>query len=234
MADMSVIDGAGMAPGRLLADLSWADVLADEREADRVSVALAAAGYRVLAVLLLLLALPVFMVVACAISVSSPGPVLFRQRRVGRDGTTFVLLKFRTMHQAAEQEVRRLAHLNEQDGPLFKIRHDPRVFKVGRWLRKTSLDELPQLVNVVLGHMSLVGPRPALPAEVETYDPVARRRLAVPPGLTGLWQVSGRSDLDWQESLRLDLMYVERRSLWLDLSILIRTPVAVLTGRGAY
>jgi lipopolysaccharide/colanic/teichoic acid biosynthesis glycosyltransferase len=160
--------------------------------------------------------------------------VIFRQDRVGRDGRHFTMLKFRTMHVDADETLQQLAGLNESDGVLFKVRLDPRITRLGRILRRYSLDELPQLVNVMRGHMSLVGPRPALPSEVVRYDEDPRRRLAVKPGLTGLWQVSGRSDLSWSDTVRLDLLYVDNWSFSLDLVILCRTVKAVLGHRGAY
>jgi exopolysaccharide biosynthesis polyprenyl glycosylphosphotransferase len=162
------------------------------------------------------------------------GPVLFRQVRVGRDGRQFRIFKFRTMYPDAEARLAEVMDLNEHDGALFKMRNDPRVTPVGRWLRRFSLDEIPQLINVVLGHMSLVGPRPPLPAEVAKYPADMRRRLVVKPGMTGLWQVSGRADLSWEESIRLDLRYVENWSLTMDLVILARTVSAVLRVSGAY
>lgn len=190
---------------------------------------------RGVAALALLLLLPVFLGIAASIRMSSRGPALFRQTRVGRDGRTFTLYKFRTMHVDAEQRRAALMALNERsDGLLFKIRHDPRVTRAGRVLRRFSADELPQLINVVRGDMSLVGPRPPLPEEVAQYGNDVRRRLLVKPGLTGLWQVSGRSDLTWDESVRLDLRYVENWSLALDLHILWKTGSAVLRGHGAY
>jgi lipopolysaccharide/colanic/teichoic acid biosynthesis glycosyltransferase len=173
--------------------------------------------------------------IAMAVRLTSAGPALFRQTRVGRDGNEFTLLKFRTMVANAHEMRGELSHLNLCDsGPLFKIAQDPRVTRVGAWLRRTSLDELPQLLNVVRGQMALVGPRPPLPTEVARYTDDIRRRLLVKPGLTGLWQVSGRSDLSWEESVRLDLRYVENWSLSLDASILLRTWSAVVKGRGAY
>jgi len=172
--------------------------------------------------------------VAVAVRLDSAGPVLFRQLRVGRYGREFQIYKFRTMHVDAERRLAELRHLNEQDGVLFKIRDDPRVTRVGRHLRRLSLDELPQLFNVLGGTMSLVGPRPPLQREVAAYPADARRRLAVRPGMTGLWQVSGRSDLPWEEAVRLDLHYVENWSLTLDLVILLRTLTAVWRGAGAY
>jgi exopolysaccharide biosynthesis polyprenyl glycosylphosphotransferase len=185
------------------------------------------------AVLLALLA-PVLLAVAVAVRAGSPGPVLFRQVRVGRGGAEFTIYKFRTMRTDAEERLAELRHLNEQDGVLFKLRDDPRVTRVGRYLRRFSLDELPQLVNVLTGDMSLVGPRPPLPAEVAAYPEDMRRRLVVKPGLTGLWQVSGRAELSWEEAVRLDLRYVENWSLSLDLVILLRTLTAVLRASGAY
>lgn len=189
---------------------------------------------RVGAFLLLVAFGPVLLGVALCVRLTSRGPVLFRQVRVGRDGRLFRIYKFRSMYVDAEARLAELRHLNEQDGVLFKIRDDPRVTGVGRWLRRFSLDELPQLINVLLGQMSLVGPRPPLPSEVAVYADDVRRRLAVKPGMTGLWQVSGRSDLPWDEAVRLDLRYVENWSLSLDLVILLRTMTAVLRSSGAY
>lgn len=186
---------------------------------------------------LLLLALgPLMLVVAALIRFGrdSPGPALFRQTRVGRDGTQFRIYKFRTMCRDAEARLSELRPLNEHDGTLFKLRRDPRVTRLGRWLRRYSVDELPQLINVVRGEMSLVGPRPQLPDEVARYPRDMRRRLVVKPGLTGLWQVSGRADLSWEETMRLDLRYVENWSLTLDLVILLRTVTAVVRSGGAY
>jgi exopolysaccharide biosynthesis polyprenyl glycosylphosphotransferase len=185
--------------------------------------------------LLLLIALaPVLLAVAALIRAGSPGPVLFRQSRVGRGGAEFRIVKFRTMYEDAEARLAELRARNEHDGVLFKIRDDPRVTHLGRYLRRFSLDELPQLFNVLAGQMSLVGPRPPLPAEVAVYPSDMLRRLVVKPGLTGLWQVSGRADLSWEEAVRLDLRYVENWSLSLDLVILLRTVTAVLRTSGAY
>jgi exopolysaccharide biosynthesis polyprenyl glycosylphosphotransferase len=189
---------------------------------------------RVLAALLLVVASPLIAVIAVLVRMTSPGPVLFRQERIGVDGARFTMLKFRSMVEDAEQRRRHLAGLDQGNGVLFKVHADPRVTRVGGWLRRFSLDELPQLVNVLRGDMSLVGPRPPLPEEVAAYDDVAVRRLRVRPGMTGLWQVSGRSDLSWEESLRLDLRYVDNWSMALDLSILWRTWRAVVRGAGAY
>jgi lipopolysaccharide/colanic/teichoic acid biosynthesis glycosyltransferase len=166
--------------------------------------------------------------------VDTRGPVLYRQRRVGKDGAPFTILKFRTMVTNADALRAQLQAVNEGAGVLFKMRRDPRVTAVGRFLRRYSLDELPQLFNVFTGAMSLVGPRPPLPEESAKYGPDMRRRLLVKPGLTGLWQVSGRSDLSWEESVRLDLRYVEEWSLALDALILWKTFRAVFGGQGAY
>jgi exopolysaccharide biosynthesis polyprenyl glycosylphosphotransferase len=177
---------------------------------------------------------PVLGLVALAIRLDDGGPVLFRQTRVGRGGAPFSICKFRTMCVDAEQRLADLRMGNDGAGPLFKLHDDPRVTRVGRFLRRTSLDELPQLWNVLVGTMSLVGPRPALPSEVERYRDFDDRRLLVTPGLTGLWQVSGRSDLDWAEGVRLDQYYVENWSFLHDIVILARTVPAVLRSRGAY
>ncbi|MDP9848898.1 exopolysaccharide biosynthesis polyprenyl glycosylphosphotransferase [Streptosporangium lutulentum] len=187
---------------------------------------------RIGAGLLLLALLPLFVGMTAAIRSSSPGPAFFRQTRVGRDGAEFTIYKFRTM--GADAERLKIDLSSDERGVLFKIRNDPRVTPLGAWLRRHSLDELPQLINVVLGHMSLVGPRPPLPEEVARYGDDVRRRLLVKPGMTGLWQVNGRSDLSWEESVRLDLRYVESWSLTLDLQILWKTWSAVARGAGAY
>jgi exopolysaccharide biosynthesis polyprenyl glycosylphosphotransferase len=189
---------------------------------------------RVGAFVVLALGSPLLPVVALAIKLDSRGPVFFQQTRVGRDGKEFRAYKFRSMVVDAEEIQADLAEHNDHDGVLFKIRADPRVTRVGRLLRKWSIDELPQFMNVLIGQMSMVGPRPPLPAEVAQYDPDVARRLLVKPGITGLWQVSGRSDLSWEESVRLDLYYVENWSLTADLTILWKTIGAVIRGRGAY
>ncbi len=190
---------------------------------------------RIGAVVLLVLAAPVLLVAAVAVRLSGPGPVIFTQARVGRGGETFTLFKFRSMRSDAEILRQQLLDSNDLgDGHvLFKMRDDPRVTRVGRVLRRYSIDELPQLLNVVLGSMSLVGPRPPLPSEVQRYDGDVQRRLLVKPGITGLWQVSGRSDLDWDETVRLDLYYVENWSPALDAEILWKTIAAVFQGVGA-
>jgi exopolysaccharide biosynthesis polyprenyl glycosylphosphotransferase len=183
---------------------------------------------------LLVLVSPVLVAAAVLVRLDSPGPVLFRQERVGMEGAPFVMLKFRSMAVDAETKLAALEQNNEGSGPLFKMKNDPRITRVGRFLRRFSIDELPQLCNVLAGSMSLVGPRPPLPREVEAYEHDVRRRLLVKPGLTGLWQVSGRSNLSWQDSVRLDLYYVENWSLAGDFSILLRTVRAVLKSTGAY
>lgn len=189
---------------------------------------------RTTAALLLVLLAPVLVAIAVAVRIGSPGPVLYRQERVGISGRPFTMLKFRSMVADADQRLAALGSANVSDGLLFKIPDDPRITPVGRWLRTYSLDELPQLVNVLTGSMSLVGPRPPLPSEVARYDSSVSRRLLVKPGLTGLWQISGRSDLPWEETVRLDLRYVENWSLALDALILWKTGRAVLAGSGAY
>lgn len=182
----------------------------------------------------LLLTAPLFLLIAVLIRLDSAGPVLFRQTRVGEGGRPFKIYKFRSMRSGAENEQVALLQLNEATGPLFKIKDDPRLTRVGRWLRRTSLDELPNLLNVIRGEMSLVGPRPGLPSEVERYDSWQRARLDIAPGMSGLWQVSGRSELSFDEMCMLDIYYIENWSLAMDLSILARTVPRVLTGDGAY
>lgn len=174
------------------------------------------------------------LVIAAAIKLDSPGPVLYRQRRVGKDGVAFDMLKFRSMCQGAERMLTALSEQNEATGPLFKMRRDPRVTRVGRVLRRWSLDEVPQLINVLRGEMSLVGPRPPLPAEVAKYEEWQTARLRARPGMTGLWQVSGRSEVPFNDMVRLDLHYVRNWSLGLDLEIILRTIPAVVANRGAY
>lgn len=182
----------------------------------------------------LIVLLPVFAVIACLIRAEDHGPVFFRQTRVGHNGSTFSIVKFRTMNVRAEAMKADLVEQNEGSGPLFKLKEDPRVTRVGRVLRRFSLDELPQLWNVLVGDMSLVGPRPALPDETSEYERHEDRRLLVRPGITGLWQVSGRSDLSWEKGVGLDLDYVENWTLFRDLVILVRTASAVFRSHGAY
>ena len=177
---------------------------------------------------------PLFLLVGLAIKLDSKGPVFFGQIRVTKGERLFTCFKFRSMYEGAEAEQEKLLALNEADGPIFKMRDDPRITCVGRFLRRTSIDELPQLFNVLMGHMSLVGPRPAPPSEVQRYQPWHRRRLEVSPGITGLWQVSGRSELSFDEMVLLDLYYVENWSPLLDLQIILRTLPTVILREGAY
>ncbi len=177
---------------------------------------------------------PLLGVIALLIKLEDGGPILFKQVRSGLQGRKFPMLKFRSMCTDAEKKKAELMHLNEMDGPVFKIKHDPRITKIGRFIRKTSIDELPQLFNVLVGQMSLVGPRPPLPSEVAQYKPRQRRRLSVRPGITGLWQVSGRSNIsDFDEWMALDLEYIDTWSLWLDIKILLMTVPVVLLHKGA-
>jgi lipopolysaccharide/colanic/teichoic acid biosynthesis glycosyltransferase len=192
------------------------------------------AADRLLAAVGLVLLAPVLMLVAVAVRVDSRGPVIFRQERVGREGRLFRIWKFRTMRNGADAELRRLLEVHDRsDAPLFKVPDDPRVTRLGRFLRKYSLDELPQLWNVLRGEMSLVGPRPQRPAEVALYSPREELRLVMKPGLTGLWQVNGRSDLEWELAVKFDLKYVRAWNLKMDFAIGVQTVGAVLRGSGA-
>ncbi len=182
----------------------------------------------------LILALPVMIGATIAVKLQSPGPVFFKQYRLGKNGKPFLLYKFRSMTASAPDIRDSLQDANEASGPVFKIKADPRMTPVGRILRKYSIDELPQLFHVLTGQMSLVGPRPPIPAEVDSYEPWQTERLAVKPGLTCIWQVSGRSDIGFDEWVRLDIEYVRTRSLWLDIKLLALTIPAVITARGAY
>ncbi len=182
----------------------------------------------------ILLALPLIIVISIAVATTSRGPILYRQERIGRDGRPFTFFKFRSMYRDAESRLSGLRYLNDASGPVFKMKSDPRVTPVGRVLRRWSVDELPQLANVLAGQMSLVGPRPPLPQEVDEYDDLARQRLLVKPGITCIWQVSGRSDIDFDRWVAMDLEYVFNWSLLLDLKLLVRTVPAVLCRRGAY
>ena len=178
---------------------------------------------------------PVFAFVACLIKLQDGGPIFFRQKRIGRNGVPFTCFKFRSMVPNAEALRAKLAKQNVhgEDGVTFKLKRDPRITPIGRFIRKTSIDELPQLFNVIRGEMSLVGPRPAIPAEVAKYTEWQRRRLEVLPGITCLWQVSGRAELPFEDQVRLDIEYIEKRSMSLDLSLLVWTIPAVVSGRGA-
>jgi len=188
----------------------------------------------IMASMALLIATPVLLLLTLAICLASPGNPIFAQERLGLHGRRFKMLKLRTMVPDAERRRAEIEHLNEALPPLFKCRNDPRVTKVGRVLRATSLDELPQLINVLRGEMSIVGPRPRLPHEFATIDGAIARRLSVKPGLAGLWQVSGRATLNFDEALALDLQYVDNWSFWLDLKLIVRTLIVVLSLRGAY
>ena len=188
----------------------------------------------VFSAILLTVLSPLLLLIGLVVWLSSKGPMLYIQKRCGLNGRRFNLYKFRTMHVGADQRLDEVAHLNEVNGPAFKAKHDPRVTPIGRWLRRWSLDELPQLVNVLKGEMSLVGPRPPIPDEVERYERWQRRRLSMKPGITGLWQVSGRAGLDdFDDWIALDLRYIDQWSLWLDTKILLKTIPAVLFARGA-
>jgi exopolysaccharide biosynthesis polyprenyl glycosylphosphotransferase len=176
---------------------------------------------------------PLLAIVALAVKFTSPGPVLFAQERVGMNKRLFKLYKFRSMYVDAEKRRRELEHLNEMDGPVFKIKNDPRITPLGRFIRKTSIDELPQLLNVLRGQMSLVGPRPPLPAEVDRYDWLYRRRLSIKPGITCLWQISGRNQITFKQWMEMDKAYIDNWSLWLDITILAKTVPAVLFSKGA-
>lgn len=184
--------------------------------------------------ILLLLTSPLFLAAAVTIKLTSPGPVFYRQTRAGLNGRKFTVCKFRSMRVDSEQEVEELKRYNEMSGPVFKMKNDPRVTPIGGILRRTSIDELPQLINVLKGEMSLVGPRPPLPAEIDQYDRWQRRRLSVKPGMTCLWQISGRNKVDFKEWMDLDLLYIDNWSLWLDIRILLKTLVIVIRGDGAY
>jgi exopolysaccharide biosynthesis polyprenyl glycosylphosphotransferase len=185
--------------------------------------------------ILLVLLIPVFLTVAIAIRLEDPGPILFKQTRVGRWGSLFTMWKFRSMYTDAEERKKELMAQNEMEGGvIFKMKDDPRVTKVGRIIRKTSIDELPQLWNVLKGDMSLVGPRPPVPQEVNEYSLSDRRRLEVTPGITCIWQVSGRSDIPFDQQVELDVQYIQSQSFWTDIKILLKTVPALLFGTGAY
>ncbi len=177
----------------------------------------------------LLLLSPVIVIVACAIKFTSKGPIFFSQKRVGKNGELFDMYKFRSMVVNAEELKEKLAHQNEMSGPMFKMKDDPRVTKVGKFIRKTSLDELPQLWNVLKGDMSLVGPRPSLPKEVAQFEKWMYKRLSVKPGLTCFWQVSGRNNIDFEDWMKLDIKYVDERNIWIDIKLIFKT-VLVLFG----
>jgi len=231
LSDLSEVDAARVRPASA-AGLTLLHVAPPLRRGPQA--ALKTVVDRAGAALGLLVLAPLFCGVALAVRFSSPGPVFHRQTRHGRHNRPFTMWKFRTMVADAEARREQLSAANESEGPMFKMRRDPRVTRIGHALRRTSMDELPQLLNVLRGDMSLVGPRPPLPEEVSRYDERELRRLAVRPGLTGLWQVSGRSDLSWQETVSLDLWYVDNWSVTTDMGLLARTVRAVTDGRGAY
>ena len=187
-----------------------------------------------LSIIALVFLSPLLLITAIAVKLEDGGPVIYSQTRIGKDNKDFRFYKFRSMCVDAEKKLDRLKNLNESDGPVFKISADPRVTKVGKIIRKYSIDELPQLINIIKGDMSIVGPRPPLPNEVTQYTPEQMRRLNVKPGLTCYWQISGRSDLSFQKWMELDLKYIRECSLWTDFKIVLKTVPAVLTGRGAY
>lgn len=182
---------------------------------------------------ILAVSFPFLFAIAAAVKSTSKGPIFFKQTRCGRNGRQFMLYKFRSMVDNAEQQLENLRMHNQMSGPVFKMADDPRLTKIGRWLRKTSLDEFPQFWNVLKGDMSIVGPRPPISSEVEKYEPWQRRRLSMKPGITCLWQISGRNQIDFDEWMKLDLRYIDRWSLWLDIVIILLTVRAVISGRGA-
>ena len=182
----------------------------------------------------LILLSPIIAIVACAVKVTSKGPIFFSQKRVGKNGELFEMYKFRSMVVNAEELKENLEDQNEMSGPMFKIKDDPRVTKVGKFIRKTSIDELPQLWNVLKGDMSLVGPRPSLPKEVEQFDNWMFKRLSVRPGLTCYWQVSGRNNIDFEDWMKLDVKYVEERNLWIDIKLIFKTVFVLFGDKNAH
>lgn len=177
---------------------------------------------------------PLIVGVACAVKFTSKGPIFFSQKRVGKNGELFEMYKFRSMIVNAEELKEKLEHQNEMSGPMFKMKNDPRVTKVGKFIRKTSLDELPQLWNVFKGDMSLVGPRPSLPKEVEQFDDWMLKRLSVRPGLTCYWQVSGRNNINFEDWMKLDIKYVEERNFWIDIKLIFKTIFVLFGDKNAY
>lgn len=177
---------------------------------------------------------PIFFIVAVAIKLDDGGPIFYDQIRVGRNGKKFKMFKFRSMRVNAEDEIEKLQKHSEVDGAMFKMRNDPRVTRVGRFIRKTSIDEFPQLINVLIGQMSIVGPRPPLPREVKNYTEYDKQRLYVKPGCTGLWQVTARNSVGFQEMVNIDLDYIQRRSVWLDLKIMFKTVKVIFVPNEAY
>jgi exopolysaccharide biosynthesis polyprenyl glycosylphosphotransferase len=230
------LDVLRFGPGRMtVADFDGVPMLGFTRTpSDRLALAAKRVFDVVASALALLVFAPVLAGIAIAIRLDSPGPALFRQRRVGRNGREFWMLKFRSMHADAERRLEALRAQNEMSGPVFKMTHDPRVTRVGGFLRRTSLDEFPQFLNVLMGDMSIVGPRPPVPSEVREYRRWQRRRLSVKPGITCLWQISGRNDVDFDRWMELDLEYIDTWSLLGDLAICVKTVPAVLGARGAH
>lgn len=188
----------------------------------------------VVGIIVLVLLIPIFPIIAVMIKLDTPGPIFFKQKRVGKNGRIFDFYKFRSMEKEAERKKEEIRDLNEQEGPLFKIKSDPRITNVGKFLRRSSFDELPQIFNVLKGDMSIVGPRPQIPSEVAQYRPWHRRRLDVTPGITCYWQISGRSHIGFEEWMRLDMEYLNSRSFWTDLVIFLKTIPAVIARKGAY
>ena len=182
----------------------------------------------------LLLLSPVIAIVACAVKFTSKGPIFFSQKRVGKNGKIFEMYKFRSMVVNAEELKEKLAHQNEMSGPMFKMKDDPRVTKIGKFIRKTSIDELPQLWNVLKGDMSLVGPRPSLPKEVKQFEKWMYKRLTVKPGLTCYWQVSGRNNIDFEDWMKLDIIYVNERNLWIDIKLIFKTVLVLFGDKNAH
>jgi exopolysaccharide biosynthesis polyprenyl glycosylphosphotransferase len=222
-------------PGRMMvADMDGVPMLAFTRTpSDALALAMKRAFDMVMSAAVLVLLAPVLGVIALAIRLDSPGPIFFRQRRVGQNGRVFDMLKFRSMYRDAEARLEALRAQNEMSGPVFKMANDPRVTKIGKFLRKTSLDEFPQFWNVLRGEMSIVGPRPPIPAEVRQYKRWQRRRLSMKPGITCIWQISGRNNIDFDRWMELDLQYIDEWSLWGDIQICFKTIPAVLSARGA-
>ncbi len=178
--------------------------------------------------------IPIYLIVGLAIKLNSPGPIFYKQKRLTKDCKVFYMYKFRSMYAGADKRLKELKDYNEADGPLFKMKNDPRITKVGRLIRRFSIDELPQIINVLKGELSLVGPRPPLPKEVKQYEDWQHRRMNVKQGITGLWQISGRSELSFEEMARLDLYYIQNWSIEMDIKILLKTIPTVLFGKGAY
>ena len=212
----------------------WRWPIADDRQEDGLYHCVKRAVDVVIALALIVLLAPLMAMVAAAIKLTSRGPVIFTQPRAGFDDAVFTMYKFRSMYHGAHKDRAGLAHMNQKDGPVFKIINDPRLTLIGRFLRRSSIDELPQLFNVLLGDMSLVGPRPLWLPEAKLAEGVARYRTVVKPGLTCLWQISGRSELSYDQWVKLDMYYICNRSPLLDMSIIAHTIPAVISGRGAY